>query len=374
MLTRLEIVNFRNLRSTSVELSKGLNIFWGNNAQGKTNFLEAVYLLSTGKSFRAETDQELIRWKETAAKIIGEAPPLQIELTIEESGKKLLVNRQNKRLIELIGEFLVVLFSPEDLLLLTGPPTLRRAWLNSLISRVDKNYLFNLAKLTRVLKNRNRLLLLASRGSRTDLKVWDDQLIELSSHIWVSRKDFIGKIERILKSLSAKLGVERIFLEYHPQLEIKSLKETKESLAKKLTSLREEELKRAQTLVGPHRDDFKVIFETTQEEAVLSKDVGVYGSRGEQRTAILSLKLAELELVQAEKGRRPTLLLDDILSEFDRAHREMIQSLLYHQQSLLTTTSLGFIDPKIVEKAKVFYVEKGDVKANAQGDGKEPSA
>lgn len=178
MLSRLEVANFRNLETTNITLSKGLNIFWGDNAQGKTNLLEAVYLLGTGKSFRATTDKELVNWKQNEAKVVGEAPPLRIELNISPKGKDLSVNRQKRRLIELIGEFLVVLFSPEDLLLLNGPPSLRRAWFNALISKIDRNYLLSLARLGNILKNRNRLLLLKGRNPSTDLSVWDDQLVE----------------------------------------------------------------------------------------------------------------------------------------------------------------------------------------------------
>ncbi len=374
MLKRLELVNFRNLEPATLEFSKEVNIIWGKNAQGKTNLLEAICLLSTGKSFRAQTDQELISWQAEKAKIVGQADPLQIELLITKTGKKLLVNRQSKRLIELVGEFIIVLFSPEDLLLLSGSPSLRRSWLNSLIARLDRNYLFNLAKYNRLLKHRNQLLFLASQGRKVALEVWDEQLSELAAFLWITRKAFVEKINLTLKTLSAKLGVEKIFLEYKPQIEITGMKETKERFAKVLRTRRDEEIKRGQTLVGPQRDDFKIIFEIALGQRLLAKDIGVFGSRGEQRAAVLSLKLTELELIQAEKGKRPTLLLDDILSEFDEEHREMIQKLLYRQQSFLTTTSLEILQNELFKKAKIFQVRSGKVSEfNAPAGGKESS-
>ncbi|OGY29714.1 MAG: hypothetical protein A3F35_01570 [Candidatus Woykebacteria bacterium RIFCSPHIGHO2_12_FULL_45_10] len=372
MLEKLELVNFRNLKNNTLTLKSGLNVFYGNNAQGKTNLLEAVYLLSSGKSFRAETDKELISWGHQEAKIAGTAPPLQIELEIKEGGKKLRVNRQAKRLIELIGEFLVVLFAPEDLLIVTGPPNLRRGWLNSFISKIDKNYLFNLAKFTKLLKIRNSLLAQKALGRGLELGVWNKQLVELGILLWFSRRDYLGKINEQLKTLSPKLGAELIYLDSITQIKLTDQREAREDFEKKLAALEREEIRRAQSLIGPHRDDFKIIFEQKLDGKIVSKDVGIYGSRGEQRAAVLSLKLAETEIIEDSKGKKPTLLLDDVLSEFDREHREMIQKLLYRQQSLVTTTSLGFLEKKLLAKANIFYVERGACKAvvTAQGGGK----
>jgi len=372
MLETIELVNFRNLENCTLPLKPGLNVFYGNNAQGKTNLLEAVYLLGSGKSFRADTDKELIDWKQEEAKIVGRAPPLQIELEIKESGKKLRVNRQPKRLIELIGEFLVVLFAPEDLLLVTGAPSLRRSWLNSFISRVDKSYLFSLAKFSKLLKIRNRLLAQMPLGKALELGVWNRQLVDLGVSIWFSRKDYFGKLNAALGSLSPKLGVERITLELTTQVKLTEPAEVRAVFEKRLAVLEREEMRRGQSLLGPHRDDFKIIFEQKLDEAILSKNIGIYGSRGEQRAAILGLKLAEVSIIETVKGRKPTLLLDDILSEFDQEHRQMIQKLLYRQQSLVTTTSLDFLEKEMLAKANIFYVEKGRFNAstNARADDK----
>lgn len=370
MLSKLEFVNFRNLETASIEFSPKLNIFYGNNAQGKTNLLEAIYLLSTGKSFRAETDRELINWNEEASKLVGEAPPLGIEIQITKQTKKLLVNRQPKRLVDLVGEFVVVLFAPEDLQLVSGSPSLRRAWLNALISKIDRVYLENLIKFNQVLKNRNRLLLALKQGSGADLEPWTDQLVKLEVNIWNQRELKVLAINETLKKVAPKLGISKIFIDYETQLG--KTKPSEEFLKKEYARLRSEEISRAQTLLGPHRDDFKIIFEEIKERKLLSKDIGVYGSRGEQRTGVLGLKLAELELIEEVKGKRPSLLLDDVLSEFDEQHREMIQNLLSSQQSFITTTSLDFLTEKIVDRAKKFLVKEGNLAIDPK-DGKGPS-
>ncbi|MDP2670927.1 MAG: DNA replication/repair protein RecF [bacterium] len=363
MLASLEITNFRNLKNSKLEFAKTLNIFYGDNAQGKTNLLEAIFLISTGKSFKSEVDRELIAWGQTSARVVAQAPPLEIELTINETNKRLLVNRQSRRLIELVGEFLVVLFAPEDLSLVYGAPSQRRAWINSLISRVDRKYLFNLGKFNQVIKNRNRVLLSLNQGGSPDLGVWDEQFIKLSVDLWVSRQEYLAKVNSFLKQIAPKLGVSKITVEYHPQLAVKDAKSLKAVLTKELEKRRREEVARAQTVLGPHRDDFKLIFEQIESEKVLTKDVSVFGSRGEQRTGVLSLKLAEIELIEMIKGKRPTLLLDDVLSEFDKKHREMIQGLLYRQQSFITTTATDLLDKKLLSKAKLFQLKTGQVEA-----------
>src|SRR3990172_8718766 len=175
-LEELRVLNFRNLGSQKISFSEGVNVFYGDNAQGKTNFLEAIYILSTSKSFRSRVDHELVAWGQESSKVVGKASFLEIELLITRNKKTLSVNKQEKRLTDLIGSFLTVLFTPADIEIVSGSPDKRRRFLDQLGSSLSRDYLLNLVKLSRVLRTRNQLLWQVKQGKNIDLSVWDTQL------------------------------------------------------------------------------------------------------------------------------------------------------------------------------------------------------
>lgn len=363
VLKNLEVVNFRNLKPAKITFSPTINIFFGDNAQGKTNIIEAIYLLSFFKSFRAETDHELLQWDQPSARINGEFGPFTLSIEFKPQGKEIRLNNTYKRALEVLGELRVASFSPEDTLIVTGSPGLRRRFIDSLISSINRSYLYNLASLQKVLPNRNRVLQWLREGRNEDLAPWDLQLAQYSVPIWRQRAVVMAKLNTIVQPISRKLlGGNHLQINYLTQLPVTpqtTENELKESLAKELAKKRGEEIRRASTLVGPQRDDFTLLIEEEINNKIVAKDISLYGSRGEQRVGILILKLGELDLMEKEVGERPILLLDDVLSEFDQGHRLHLFSLLNKQQTFITTTDLNFFPAEVLQKAKLFQVKNG---------------
>lgn len=363
VLKSLEVVNFRNLAPTKITFSPKVNIFYGDNAQGKTNFMEAIYLLSFIKSLRAETDQELLQWDKNEARLKGEFDSQTLSILLRPSGKEIRVNNTVTRALEALGELRVASFSPEDILIVTGAPTLRRRFLDSLISLVNRQYLYNLVNLQKVIKNRNRVLFFLKEGRLQDLGPWDDQLVEYASKIWLERFRLANALNEIISPLSKQLlGTGILQIDYQPKISI-TAEDTPTTLGEKvrreLAKVKAEERRRATTLIGPQRDDFSLLVEETKNDKVIYKDIGVYGSRGEQRVGILSLKIGELDLIEKEVGERPLLLLDDVLSEFDKSHRDHLFARLNKQQTFITTTELALFPPSLLKDAQLMLVEEG---------------
>ena len=363
ILKTLEIVNFRNLAPLKLTFSPAVNIFYGENAQGKTNLIEAIYLLAYLKSFRAETDQELIQWDQTEASLQATFDSQTLSVLLKPTGKDIRLNNTPKRALEVLGDLRMASFSPEDILLVTGAPLLRRRFLDSLLSMLSRTYLFNLVNLQKALKNRNRILFFLRENKKEDLSLWDEQLVTYSSQIWLERAKIIAKLNPVIKPLSRQLlGSANLQIQYQTKLEFTkemTLLDLQTQIRAKLLSLRGEEIRRATTLLGPQRDDFTLLAEERRQEKIIYKDIGIYGSRGEQRVGILALKLAELDLLEKETGERPILLLDDVLSEFDHNHRVHLLSLLPRQQTFITTTDLSLFPQTILQKAKLIAVVDG---------------
>ncbi len=363
VLKSLEVVNFRNLASGKINFSPQVNIFYGDNAQGKTNFMEAIYLLSFIKSFRAETDGEMIHWDSSEASLKGEFDSQTLSLVLRPTGKEIRVNNTSKRALEALGELRVASFSPEDILIVTGAPTLRRRFLDSLISLINRQYLYNLVNVQKVIKNRNRVLFFLREGRREDLGPWDDQLVDYASKIWLERFRLTAELNEIIRPISKHLlGSGSLQIDYQTKITITAedtLTTLGDKVRKELVKARSDEIRRATTLVGPQRDDFTILEEETKNNKVIYKDIGVYGSRGEQRVGILSLKIGELDLIEKEVGERPILLLDDVLSEFDKSHRDHLFGRLSKQQTFITTTELNLFPPPILSQAQLMTVRDG---------------
>ncbi len=365
-IERLTLSNFRNIAKQEILFGRGVNLLVGDNAQGKTNIIEGLYLLATTKSFRAGKDTELIRWGSEEALVKGRAGANEVKVSLNQDGKKIIVNNKARSRSYLIGVLPVVLFSPESLNIVSGPPEKRRRFLDQTLSVTNKNYLYVFGRYLRAIKNRNRLLWQIKQGRKIDLTIWNRQLVSLGSFLWAQRIEFIEAANPRLKKIGSKLIGSPIQIQYtpfHPRL--RGEKEIRKFYEAELLKKESGDLDRGVTSFGPHRDDFRISFDIFKGGKVLEKDINVFGSRGEQRIATLALKLLEVEFIEKNLGGRPTLLLDDILSEFDKKNRDHITRLLPKQQSVITTTSTSLFPQELLPKTKVFTVKEGVVTSPA---------
>lgn len=327
ILTSVTLQNFRSYTKRSFDFSPSTTLLVGENAIGKTNVLESIMLLSTGKSFRAGSDREAIRWNTDVAWITGNIDDIKLEAVITASLKKYLVNGVPRRLIDFVGNLRTVLFWPEDLEIVTDSPSLRRRYLDTVLVQIDREYRRNVLSYERGLRQRNKLLGLVFDGkaTRSQLLFWNQLLIRAGSYIADARASYIDFVN------STQLAKHAFVVTYDKSVISES----------RLEQYKEEEVAAKATLVGPHRDDFCI----HQYE----KDLSKYGSRGEQRMAVLWLKLAELDYIERVTGERPLLLLDDIFSELDITHRELIGELLRKQQTIMTSADLETVPRAIRE-------------------------
>jgi DNA replication and repair protein RecF len=334
ILDQLTLQQFRSYVKTTFQFSPKTTLIIGVNTAGKTNILEAIYFLATGKSFRADSDREVIRWDAEIARIkaVGNETKLEILLTqgvvagSKAPLKKYLVNGVARRMIDFVGNLRAVLFWPEHLELITDSPSIRRKYLDSVLIQVDREYRRNLMSYERGLRQRNRLLDLINEGTahRHQLLFWNQLLIKSGSYITDTRAQFIDFVNHY------KLT----------NLPINQLTYDKSVISEaRLDQYALEEVSAKATLVGPHRDDilFKIQDTRMPSEDEELRDLSKYGSRGEQRLAVLWLKLAEVSFIEKTTGERPILLLDDIFSELDEKHREFVLGIIGRQQTIITT-------------------------------------
>jgi DNA replication and repair protein RecF len=338
-IRNLSVTAFRNFTKLQTALSPGINIIHGDNAQGKTNFLEAIALCATGRSTRAGSDAELIRFGETAAYIQAEYErnnsASTIDTCIKREGpvirKYLSVNQiPVKKWHELLGKLLLVMFSPEDLRLIKAGPAERRAFMDAEISQLNPVYFNELKEYNRALKQRNHLLkaIQKNQGSTTELTIWDEQLIKSGCRIMGFRENFINRAAVITHSIHAGItgNKENMNMSYRPY--IKNPGEYGEIL----TRSHNRDITLGSTAAGIHKDD--ISFEINGIPA------RIYGSQGQQRTAALSVKLAEIEFIRETTGTAPVLLLDDVLSELDEGRQKYLLEQIKPMQVILTCTGV----------------------------------
>jgi len=355
-IDRLELTNFRNIPQLELTLSPRLNVLVGANAQGKTNLLEALHYLSTTRSFRGSRDGDIVSFGAPFSRIAGG----EVEITLQTGEKRLRLRGKDARAAEVLGELRSVLFSPEDMSLLSGPPQDRRDYLDELISRIDRKYLLTLLSYHKTLKQRNRLLWqVRERGQgRDELDSWDKLLVRDGVPILSRRLEIAGHLQTAVDEISPSLfNGENIRLNYQSKLPTEAPLEA--VFMEELVNIREREIGAATSLLGPHRDDFEV--------TLRDRDLGRFGSRGEQRAAILALKLAEVNLDLAETGERPILLLDDVMSEFDPEHQARLLKEVGKQQTIISATTLSIFPPETVGQAKTFRVASGRVTEDHPG-------
>ncbi len=332
---KLELTNFRNYKELSLELSENVNILYGNNAQGKTNILEAIYLCSTTKSHKGSKDKDMIRIGEEGShlRMYLKKNDLnhKIDMQLRKMGKKSVAvdGLPIKRAADLYGLTNVILFSPEDLSMIKNGPAERRRFMDAELCQLNKLYLQYLSKYNKLIDQRNDLLKQIS--FRPDLKdtleVWDEQLIESGSYIISERKKFIDDINDLVNEIHNKIsgGSESLTVIYEPNTEVPDYR-------KKMNLSLDKDLYQKTTCTGPHRDD--ISFFTADQ------NIKLFGSQGQQRTAALSLKLAEIELVKRKIGENPILLLDDVLSELDRNRQQALLNFIDGIQTVITCTGL----------------------------------
>ena len=356
IIKSLNLENFRNYENLSIEFDKGTNVLTGENAQGKTNILEALYICSTTKSHKGSKDSEIIKFDsdESHIKCIieKENENKTIDYHLRKGKLKIIAidHEKLKKTSELIGVLNVVLFSPEDLNIIKGGPSFRRTFVDMQICRLDSSYVFNLSNYNKIIDQRNKLLkdIYFQPALRETLNIWDSQLQSYGSQVIKKRKEFIDELNEIDKEFHYKLTGQKEFIEikYAPDTE-------EDKIEYMLKQNSERDLKSKMTSSGPHRDDFIININGT--------DARKFGSQGQQRTAALSLKLAEIEIIKRKTGDNPILLLDDVLSELDTNRQSMLLESIDNIQTIITCTGLDEFINERIKTDKVFKVSNGTV-------------
>ena len=366
-LTNLQLQNFRNYESVQLEFTDGVHVFIGENAQGKTNLMESIYALAMTKSHRTTNDKELIGWNKEFATIKGTvektATKTNLELQFSKKGKIAKVNYlEQKRLSSYLGNLNVILFAPENLTLVKGSPQNRRKFVDMELGQMSSLYLYDLVEYNRVLKQRNTYLKqLAIKKKQPDeyLEVLSEMLSELASKIVFHRLDFMKQLEALAIPIhdQLSLGREKFSVSYQATIPLEdglTPSQMKEIYIDQFKKNQTREADQATTLIGPHRDD--LIFYLNEIP------VQTYGSQGQQRSTVLSLKLAEIELMKLSTGEYPLLLLDDVLSELDDDRQtHLIKAIENKVQTFITTTSLDGIKQQFINEPIVIPIEKGTI-------------
>lgn len=354
VIKSLELSNFRNYDFLNIEFDKGTNILFGDNAQGKTNILEAIYLCATTKSHKGSKDSDIVNFHEQEAHIRAylekQEDEIKIDMHLRKNKSKGIAidGTRIKKAAELLGIMNVVFFSPEDLSIIKNGPAERRHFVDMELCQLDSFYLYNLNHYNKIVNQRNKLLkdLYLNPSLRETLNIWDSQLASFGSKIIERRIAFVEQLNEIIEEIHFKLSGEKehIKIVYEPDV-------NQEDLETELKRNQERDIKLKMTTVGPHRDDFSFLVENI--------DIRKFGSQGQQRTAALSLKLSEIELVKKMTKDTPILLLDDVLSELDSNRQNYLLNSIGNIQTIITCTGLDDFVNNRFEINKVFKVVKG---------------
>lgn len=364
-IKELKIVNFRNYKTLDIKLSNHINIIYGNNAQGKTNILESIYVLGITKSHRSFTLEDLIMNGEAQAKISGKVEKNGIEslyeINLNTTKKKYKIDSDEiKKTSDYISNMNIIIFYPEDLEVIKGSPDIRRRYLNLELSQLYNNYYRVLNDYNKLLKIRNDYLKKMQKGIKVDenyFMIVTEYLIDKAIFIYRARNKFINKLNSYATKIFWEImHLEGFNLKYKTNFDFKEYTESeiKEQLKAKFESEKSAEVKSGNTLYGPHRDDF--------EFYLGNNNLKSYGSQGQQRVAVLSIKLAEIEIFKNYSKTSPILLLDDVFSELDDEKKNNLLKYINDDiQTIITTTDLENIDDAIIKKSKLFKIESGCV-------------
>ena len=356
IIKSIELADYRNYDSLTMQFDKGTNILYGDNAQGKTNILEAIFVAATTKSHRGSKDREIINFDREEAHIRTylekDGVETRVDMHLRKSKSKgIAIDGQKiNKAADLLGLCNVVFFSPEDLGIIKNGPSERRRFVDMELCQLDSFYLYNLNHYNKIINQRNKLLkdMYMNADLKETLGIWDMQLISFGSKIIERRRLFVDQLNEIIYEIHKKLsgGKEELLIKYEPDAEI-------EEFENKLRFSQDRDIKAKMTSVGPHRDDFSFL--------VGDVDIRKYGSQGQQRTAALSLKLSEIELVKRIAKDTPVLLLDDVLSELDSNRQNYLLNNIGEIQTIITCTGLEEFVNNRFEINKVFQVSEGSV-------------
>lgn len=360
-ITKVELKDFRNYKNMNIEFHPNVNLILGNNAQGKTNLIEAIYLSSLGKSFRTSNDYEMINFGSKFFRIKIEAKKkdedICVEMAVSKESKAIKINGGKiKKISELLENIYIVVFSPEDLKIVKEEPEKRRKFINRELSQLRPIYFNNISKYKKVLVQRNTMLK-EINPKISLLEIWDYELAEYGSKIILQRSEFIKKLNKISSEIHQNItnGKEKLLVQYESNVPfMKNLEEQKSIFIEKIKLNLEKDLSRRSTSVGPHRDDLKI--------KINGIDIRKYGSQGQQRTAALSLKLAEIMLIKEEIGEDCILLLDDVLSELDEERQNYLINSLSDIQLFITAAEISEKVKSTLPDGKTFYIENGQMK------------
>ena len=356
IIKNIQLNNYRNYETLDIEFDKNINIIYGDNAQGKTNLLEACYYSAIGKSYKGSKDKEVIRFNQDYCNIdtIIDKNDRQYEINIQLNKNKKKAIKIDKvpirKTSELLGLINVILFSPEDLNIIKNGPSERRRFIDSELCQIDNIYLSDIIKYNKILNNRNKLLkdIAYDNSLKDTLDVWDEQLVGCGKSIIKRRREFINELKYYVKDKHLQIsgGKEELIINYEPNVDDIFFED-------ELINKREKDLKFAQTSVGPHRDDISFKIEDI--------DMRKFGSQGQQRCCALSLKLSEIAIVEAIIKDKPVLLLDDVLSELDSNRQRLLLEGLSDIQTIITCTGLDDFVNNRFDADKIFCVSGGRV-------------
>ena len=372
-IKKIQAENFRNLENIKIEFSDGINIIYGNNAQGKTNIIEAIYVFSFGKSFRATKEIELLKFDKeyflSKINIIKKDRDTEMSFGFDRISNKKMIKINGviqKKVSDIIGKLNIVVFKPEDIKIVTDSPSIRRKYIDFVISSISKSYLENITKYKKVLEERNNLLKeikIRNKGSNklleTDqnlLDVYDKLLSKLNIDIYNERNKIVNKLNTYIYDIHLKLTEnytksEKLHIKY-----VSNVAEDIEKMYNNLSKSRINDINKGYTSLGIHRDDYII--------SINSLDVSIYGSQGQKKSSIISLKLSELKVIEEVIGEKPVLLLDDYMSELDERRRLKFLDIIEDIQIIITTTHKISIDGK---ENTYFYVDNGKIEREKNG-------
>jgi len=365
IVKQLKLVNYRNFSDIELNFSDKYNVFYGDNAQGKTNIIESVFFCASGRSHRASRDNELVKIGENNFYIKIEIENGDYDCTIEigydRKNKKIKINQNPiRKLADLMGHLKAVFFSPEDLSILKAGPSERRRFIDITLSQLKPVYFYNLQQYYKVLAQRNNLLKKAQgRKDLLDtLDIWNENLATIGSNIILERNKFINTLYHYTMENHEKLTNrhEKLEVRYSPSIkagEYNDLNDIKKQFHKQLEKLKNSEILSGVTLCGPQRDDLDILLN--------GNNIKIYGSQGQQRTAVLSMKLATIDVIEKETGKKPILLLDDVMSELDEKRRRYLYENMDNVQTFITTTDRNLVEDSVLANGKIFRVENGTV-------------
>lgn len=355
----LQLINYRNYKELNVELSKSVNVFIGDNAQGKTNILESIYYCSIGKSPRTNKDKELINWNSEEAYIklyvTKERLDKKIEIKIFKEGKKGININSIKinKISELMGILNVVIFSPEDLKIVKESPSFRRKFLDIELCKLSRKYYFNLVQYNKSLNQRNIILRKYNEKHEYMLEVYDEQISKYGGAIVKVRDQYIKRLNDKGKPIHSDITSRSENIDFIYITSVKNIDNAEHELLNMLKTNRAKDFEKKATSIGPHRDDFNI--------KINGIDTKVFGSQGQQRTSVLTIKFASLEIVKEITGEYPVLLLDDVLSELDANRQKFILNSINNIQTFITCTGIGDIKKYLKDEAQLFKVRNGTV-------------